>query len=62
MSYASGSREQGGGNTAIARAKLIDNTLTDIEVLYKGEENSTKGQHYGSRLQFDKDGFLFYNW
>ena len=23
MSYASGSREQGGGNTAIARAKLI---------------------------------------
>ena len=60
MSYASGSREQGGGNTAIARAKLIDNTLTDIEVLYKGEENSTKGQHYGSRLQFDKDGFLFF--
>ena len=60
MSYASGSREQGGGNTAVARAKLIDNTLTDIEVLYKGEENSTKGQHYGSRLQFDKDGFLFF--
>ena len=60
MSYSSGSRDQGGGNTAIARAKLIDYTLTEIEVLYKGEENSTKGQHYGSRLQFDKDGFLYF--
>ena len=60
MSYASGSREQGGGNTAIARAKLINNKLTEVEVLYKGEENSTKGQHYGSRLQFDRDGFLFF--
>ena len=34
MSYASGSREQG-GEIHITESKAIDNTLTDIEVLYK---------------------------
>ena len=60
MSYASGSKDLGGGNTAVSRAKLINNKLVDIELLYKGEENSTKGQHFGTRLQFDKNGKLFF--
>ncbi len=60
ISYASGSKDLGGGNTAVSRAKLINNKLVDIELLYKGEENSTKGQHFGTRLQFDKNGKLFF--
>jgi glucose/arabinose dehydrogenase len=60
MSYASGSRDDGGGNTAISRAKLIDDQLVDVKLLYKAEGNSTKGQHFGSRLQFDNDGKLFF--
>lgn len=60
FSYASPEGEGDGGNTAIARAKLKDNSLTDLEVLYKASPNTTKGQHFGSRLIFDADGYLFF--
>ena len=60
MSYATGSRDEGGGNTAISRGKLIGNQLVDVKLIYKAEGNSTRGQHFGSRLQFDNDGKLFF--
>lgn len=60
ISYASSEGEGDGGNTAIARAKLNGNTLTDLEVLYKATPNTRRGQHFGSRLVFDKDGYLFF--
>ncbi|WP_412561274.1 PQQ-dependent sugar dehydrogenase [Winogradskyella sp. MIT101101] len=60
ISYASSKGEGDGGNTAIARAKLNGNTLTDLEVLYKATPNTRRGQHFGSRLVFDKDGYLFF--
>ena len=50
-----------GGNTTIARAKLIDNSLTDLEVLYKGSPETKKGQHFGGRLEFDNDNFLYFS-
>ena len=61
MSYAAGSKGEGGGHTAIGRGQLIGNKLQNFEVLYKGEGNTTKGQHFGSRLQFDKNGYLFFS-
>jgi glucose/arabinose dehydrogenase len=36
MSYASGSKAEGGGHTAIGRGQLVDNKLKNFEVLYKG--------------------------
>lgn len=60
FSYASSEGEGSGGNTSIARAKLKNNSLTDLEVLYKAEPNTTKGQHFGSRLVFDDKGYLFF--
>jgi len=60
LSYASSKGEGDGGNTAIARAKLKNNSLTDLEVLYKAEPNSRRGQHFGSRIVFDKNGYLFF--
>lgn len=60
FSYASSQGEGEGGNTAIARAKLNKHSLEHFEVLYKASPNSTKGQHFGSRLVFDKDGYLFF--
>ena len=59
LSYASGDREKG-GNTSIARAKLINNELINLKVIYKGEENTTRGQHFGSRIEIDNDGFLYF--
>ncbi len=60
FSYASSEGEGQGGNTAIARAKLSRNSLDHIEILYKATPNTKKGQHFGSRLVFDKDGYLFF--
>ncbi|MBV7267857.1 PQQ-dependent sugar dehydrogenase [Winogradskyella luteola] len=60
FSYASSKGEGNGGNTTIARAKLKNNTLINFEVLYKAEPNSRRGQHFGSRLVFDTDGYLFF--
>jgi glucose/arabinose dehydrogenase len=60
FSYASSTGEEKGGNTAIARAKLKNNSLEELETLYKATPNTTKGQHFGSRLVFDKDGYLFF--
>lgn len=61
VSYGSSEGEGDGGNTAIMRAKLSGNSLTDIQHLYKGEENTKKGQHWGSRIEFDKEGYLYFS-
>ncbi len=50
-----------GGNTAIMRAKLNGNKLTDNQLLYKAGPNSKKGQHFGSRLEFDNKGYLYFS-
>ncbi|MCM4154420.1 PQQ-dependent sugar dehydrogenase [Gramella sp. AN32] len=60
FSYSSEEGEGDGGNTAIMRAKLEDNKLINKEVLYKASPNTTKGQHFGSRIVFDKDGYLYF--
>ena len=50
-----------GGNTALYQAKLNANTLEDVKLLYKATPNTTKGQHWGSRIVFDDDGHLFFS-
>ncbi len=59
ISYASSEGEEKGGYTALIRAKIKDNTLTDNQLLYKGSPNTTKGQHFGSRIEFDNDGYVY---
>lgn len=51
-----------GANTALMRARLNDDrtSLTDQEVLYKAEPNSSRGQHFGSRIVFDGNGHVFF--
>jgi len=51
----------GGSHTAIMRAKLEGDSLVEQQVLYKGEENSGRGQHYGSRIAFDSAGYLYFS-
>ncbi len=60
FSYASDEGEEDGGHTAIARAKLSGNSLTDVQQLYKASPNTTKGQHFGSRIVFDNEGYLYF--
>lgn len=61
LSYASPEGDNKGGNTAIMRAKLEGNKLVQNEVLYKAVPNTTKGQHFGSRIVFDDNGYLFFS-
>tara|TARA_R110002049_G_scaffold252890_3_gene428229 strand:- start:3270 stop:4394 length:1125 start_codon:yes stop_codon:yes gene_type:complete len=61
MTYASAEGEADGGNTALTRAKLNGNTLVELEQLYKAEPNTKKGQHWGSRIEFDDEGYLYFS-
>lgn len=61
LTYASGEGPGSGGHTALARCKLAGNSLTDLEVLYKASPNTTAGQHFGSRIEFDREGYLYFS-
>ena len=61
FSYASEGVGENGGNTTIARAKLIENSLVDFQVLYKGSPDSKKGQHFGGRLALDNENYLYFS-
>ncbi|WP_174238282.1 PQQ-dependent sugar dehydrogenase [Cyclobacterium xiamenense] len=60
LSYSSDEGPGSGAHTAISRAQLDGTRLTNLEVLYKATPNTEKGQHYGSRIVFDRDGYLFF--
>jgi glucose/arabinose dehydrogenase len=59
FSFSKGNEEDG-ANTAIASAKLIDNSLQEVEILYVGKEMTSASLHFGSRLQFDDEGYLYF--
>ena len=61
FSYASEDAGEKGGNTTISRAKLMNNNLVDLEVLYKASPNTRKGQHFGGRLAFDNENYLYFS-
>jgi glucose/arabinose dehydrogenase len=61
ISYASSEGEGSGGNTAIASATLKNDELTDHKVLYKATPNTKKGQHFGSRFAWDREGYLYFS-
>lgn len=61
FTYSSKEGDGEGGNTALMRAKLKDNSLVDKELLYKAGPNTTKGQHFGSRIVFDNEGYLYFS-
>ncbi|OAB81464.1 PQQ-dependent sugar dehydrogenase [Cochleicola gelatinilyticus] len=60
ITYASSEGTKEGGNTALIRCKLENNSLTNIEKLYKATPNTTRGQHFGSRIEFDNEGYLYF--
>lgn len=52
---------EGGGATAIMRAKVDGNSLTDKEDLMVTTPAVEGGRHFGSRIIFDKDNYLFFS-
>ncbi|MGB3780735.1 MAG: PQQ-dependent sugar dehydrogenase [Tunicatimonas sp.] len=47
--------------TAITRATLDGNSLTDAERIFEALPYSTKRHHYGSRMAFDPEGYLYFS-
>jgi aldose sugar dehydrogenase len=56
LSYAA--ETDAGAGTRVARARLGQGRLEDLEVIFEGFMGSG-GRHFGSRLGFDPDGYLF---
>lgn len=48
------------GNTAIIRAKLEGNRLTNQQQIYRGTPDTDKGHHFGIKMVFDREGHLFF--
>jgi len=57
LSYAEPGK--GGASTAVARGKLADRGLEDVEVIFRQQPKVGGGNHFGSRLVFAPDGTLF---
>lgn len=50
---------KGGKGTEVAKGKLSDNKLENVQSIFKVSPKTSGSHHYGSRLQFAKDGTLF---
>lgn len=61
FTYASAKGNGTGGNTSLMRAKLQNNQLVNKQVLYKATPNTRRGQHFGSRIAFDKENHVYFS-
>lgn len=57
LSYAA--QGEGGVGTEVARGRLNADRLDDVQVLFRMQPKTSGGRHFGSRLVFDRSGFLF---
>lgn len=58
LSYAEAGPNDMAG-TAVMRGKLVGNKLSNSEILFRQMPKLNTGNHFGSRLVFDKSGYLF---
>jgi glucose/arabinose dehydrogenase len=50
---------EGGSGTALARARLADGGLENVEVVFRQQPKITSSAHFGSRIVFTPDGYIF---
>ena len=49
----------GGWGTALARGKLQDHRMTEVQVLFSMQPKTRSGLHFGGRIVFDQAGLLY---
>jgi glucose/arabinose dehydrogenase len=59
LSFSKSSEDGSQGTTAVVRGRLVGDRLEDVEEIFEAKAWSTTGGHYGSRLAFDAQGYLF---
>jgi glucose/arabinose dehydrogenase len=47
------------GTTALSRARFVDDRLEDVEEIFEAVAWATTPGHFGARIAFDGDGYLF---
>ena len=57
LSYAA--RGDDGVGTELARGKLVDGRLENVQVLFRQSPKGKSGNHFGGRIVFDRAGFLY---
>jgi glucose/arabinose dehydrogenase len=50
---------EGGGGTSVARGRWENDALVDVEVIFRQSPKLDTGQHFGSRLVFDREKRLY---
>lgn len=48
-----------GVGTEVARGRLAGHRLEDVQVIFRQSPKGSTGRHFGSRLVFDRQGYLF---
>ncbi|MCG7535820.1 PQQ-dependent sugar dehydrogenase [Pseudoalteromonas sp. OOF1S-7] len=61
FSYSGFEGKEKGSNTSIMRARLKDMKLVDNQLIFDGFPNTKPSFHFGSRIEFDKDGYLYFS-
>lgn len=61
LSYAYKLPNKSLGSTAVLRARLVEDSLHDVEVIYQAKPSTSAGHHFGSRLAFDAEKFLYFS-
>lgn len=61
MTYSLVDKQDSGSHTVLMRAQLKNNALTSIEKLYQGSPNVNTAHHFGSRIAFDNEGYLYFS-
>ncbi|WP_255853363.1 PQQ-dependent sugar dehydrogenase [Marinobacterium rhizophilum] len=59
FSYSAGSRLTRQLGTEVARGRLGDGRLDDVEVIFRASPKAGGGRHFGGRLLFDHQGLLY---
>lgn len=54
-------KDAGDTNTAIIRARLDGDQLVDLVTIYKGTPALNTRYHFGSRIEFDREGYLYFS-
>ena len=61
ISYSSFKDEKKGANTAIMRFRIKTFQIIDEEIIYQAHPFTKSPNHWGSRIEFDNDGYLYFS-
>jgi len=59
LSYAKPNEDGSLGTTGLSRARFENDRLLDVEEIFEAEAWNDRPGHFGARIAFDRDGYLF---